>query len=74
MSSSECEASNNPATTNALILGMILVPTLGIGFLGMVLVEDPGVMVTWFWIGIALSIVFLLNQLALNVKKLRFER
>lgn len=62
-----------PLQRNLAIVGVLMVTTLAIGWFRAMDAHDDGYIVTALWIGVALSIVYLLVQIASNVERLRKE-
>lgn len=56
-----------------VIMATIMVIALSVGYFVAWDTHDSSKLLTWFWIGIAITIVYLLYRITTNVEKLRAE-
>ena len=73
MPSTKTRSSIGPFQRNLAIVGVIVLTTIAIGSLRAMDAHDNSYILTALWIGIGLSIVFLLVQIASTVERLRLE-
>ncbi|WP_137288856.1 Mn2+/Fe2+ transporter [Natronorubrum halophilum] len=64
---------SNPPIKNIWVVSAIILSTALVGFWSAVETDSQGIVATWIWTGIGLSVVYLLYDIANSVKELTSE-
>ena len=63
----------NPFRRNLAVVCAIMLVTLGVGYFRAWDAGDGSYLMMWFWIGVAITVVYLLYRITSNLEKLRIQ-
>ena len=73
MSADETGVGMDPFRRNFVVVAVFVMAAIGVGYFLAWDSGDAGHLLRWFWIGIAVTIVYLLYRIAGSLEKLRVE-
>ncbi|WP_276254404.1 Mn2+/Fe2+ transporter [Halomontanus rarus] len=73
MDTRQNEPRSNSAVKNVMVVTAVVLASTFIGIWSSFLTDNLGAVVTWIWIGLGLSAVYLLYDIANSVKQLEYK-